>query len=202
VALSLERGFGLSYYSESEEQMDVTQTNSTTNLGLGLGFALDSPSIVRVGVDYIMVGGLSLGGALGYASISRSSEVEGGGVSAESDGPTFSALVLGPRVGYVLPLTDSLDLWPRGGITYDSLTTESTTIDLMGGETTVESSTSDVFLTVEVPLLVLAAPNFGFLIAPTLDYAISRSEEFDGTENEADLSAMGVGLRFGVTGVL
>ena len=48
-------------------------------------------------------------------------------------------------------------------------------------------------------MLVYAAPNFGFLIAPTFDYSLSHSEEFDGMENDdAEYSAMALGLRFGV----
>src|SRR5690606_14350833 len=117
-------------------------------LGLGLGLTVaDLTSTPRVGVDYVMDGGLTLGGGIGYASVSGSTEVEGGGQSVESDGPAYSGLVFAPRVGYAMPLTESIDLWPRGGITYASLSSEFTTTDLMGNEDTSESSTSDIFLT-------------------------------------------------------
>jgi hypothetical protein len=203
-ALGIERGFSISHASQSTEVDNATSTDSATTLGRGLGLTVfDLTSTPRVGIDYIMDGGLTLGGGIGYASVSGSSETEVGGMSVESDGPTFSGLVFAPRVGYAMPLADSLDLWPRGGITYASLSAESTTTDpLTGNEETSESSSSDVFLTLEVPLLVYAAPNLGFLIAPTFDYSLSHTDEFDGEESDADVSLWALGLRFGVVGML
>jgi hypothetical protein len=81
------------------------------------------------------------------------------------------------------------------------MSTESS-FEVAGVETTFETSETEVFLTVEANFFIKPSPNFGFLVAPTLDYALSRSQEVDGEENEADLSAMGVGLRFGITGLL
>jgi hypothetical protein len=203
VAISAERAFSIANTSETTELGGDSATTSTTDVGLGLNFPTATPSLTRVGIDYLMDGGLSIGAGIGFASVSLETESEFGGTSTTSEGPTLSAFVFAPRIGYALMFTESVGLWPRGGITYASLSRESTDTDIVtGAETTIESSESDLFLTLEAPLLILPVPSFGFLIAPTLDYSLSHTAESDGTESDADVSVTAFGLRFGVVGVL
>lgn len=57
----------------------------------------------RVGFDYFVIDGLSVGGHLGL------------GFYIPSDGDSAAWVALMPRVGYALSLTDKLDVWPRLG---------------------------------------------------------------------------------------
>lgn len=56
----------------------------------------------RLGADYFIIDGLSLGGNLGMTYWSA-----GGGQVA---------YIVLPRVGYEFELTDKIDFWPRGGV--------------------------------------------------------------------------------------
>lgn len=60
----------------------------------------------RIGADYFVIDGLSIGGHLGL------SHVSGGGPLGGDQ--TYFAVV--PRVGYAFALSPSIDFWPRGGI--------------------------------------------------------------------------------------
>src|SRR5690606_4424591 len=57
----------------------------------------------RLGVDYFIIDGLSIGGhaSFGFHTI---------------DGPTQAWVAFLPRIGYAFSLTRSIDFWPRGGI--------------------------------------------------------------------------------------
>lgn len=198
VAVGLERAFGLELASETQEFMGVESTQSETTFGLGLGYPATLFSTTRVGVDYIMDSGLSLGSGIGFVTYSSEFETEG----ESGDGPSVTGFLIAPRVGYFLAFTPSVGLWPRGGFTYASTGTESTVSNGLGGEETVEGSQSDLALTLEAPLVVMPAANVGILIAPTFDYSLSHSEEFDGEESDADVSFMSFGIQFGLVAVL
>jgi hypothetical protein len=199
VAIGLERAFGLEMYSQTSEFMDQEVSFSQTTFGLGLGAPSASPfSRTRVGVDYIMDSGLSLGGGIGFVTTSSETEFDGDA----TDGPSGTGFLIAPRVGYMLMFTPSVGLWPRGGITYVSVGSEDTDDDGLGGQTTTETSQSDVALTIEAPLVVMPAPNVGFLIAPTLDYGLSHTSEVNGEESDVDVSVMSLGIQFGLVAVL
>jgi hypothetical protein len=197
--VGLERGFGLEYYSESAETNGTTTTNSGSSLGLGAGEDLSPYSDARVGVDYVMPSGLSLGGAAGLWFNGRDLEAEGGQTTVTNEGPSKTGLLLNPRAGYVMMLSQTVGIWPRGGFTI--LYENTSTPNLIGnGET--ETSATDFALTLELPLLLMPAEYFGFLVAPTLDYALSRSIEVDGDESDADLGRKALGIHLGIVGVL
>jgi len=69
-----------------------------TGLFVGNAAELQFP---RVGADFFIIDGLSLGGTLGLAY--------------RGDSNVFMGIVL-PRVGYAFALSPSIDFWPRGGI--------------------------------------------------------------------------------------
>jgi|GEM_PF-1599560 len=56
----------------------------------------------RIGFDYFVIDGLSIGGNLG--------------VSHDSSGPGRTTWGITPRVGYAFALSNKFDFWPRGGI--------------------------------------------------------------------------------------
>src|SRR3954452_19185496 len=69
-----------------------------------------------------------------------------------------------PRVGYGLPLSPLVAIWPRFGLTIMHLTLETST-DV--GSTSV--GTTVYALTVEVPFVLSLAPHLFLAFGPTLD---------------------------------
>lgn len=199
VALGLERAFGLEISSETTEAAGTEVTNSRTTFGLGLTGGATPFSVTRLGVDYILDNAVSIGTGVGF--VTYSSQREANGVS--EDGPSITRFVFAPRVGYFAMLGDSIGLWPRGGITYASTGVKSTTTNPVTlADMTNESSETDLALTLEAPLMLMPAKNFGFMIAPVFDYVLSHSEEVGGTESDADGSLSSFGIQFGIAGVL
>jgi hypothetical protein len=199
VVLGIERAFGLELASQTSDAGGTEVTQSMTTVGLGLNGGATSFSTARLGMDYVMDSGLSLGAGLGFANYSTSIETDAG----SQDGPSLTRLVFAPRVGYVAMFSDAIGLWPRGGITYASQSSEFTSTNpLTGASMTTESSASDVALTLEAPLVIMPAKSFGFMIAPTFDLGLSHSQEQNGMESDGDVSVSSLGIQFGVFGVL
>lgn len=187
LALGIERAFGYQISSRTEEADGMSRTESSSGFTLGL-----SNGMGRVGVDYITRSGLSLGAGIGYGTSTVEVEDDGGG-SGEIESSVF---LIAPRIGSLMMFTADVGLWPRGGITYQSQTVD---VPRLAGNT--EVSASEWLLTLEAPLVIMPS-SFGFSLAPTFDYVLSRSEEAGGAENEADLSGYQFGVTFGVFGVL
>jgi hypothetical protein len=202
LALGVERAFGIANNQQTTEQGDTSTTTGTTEIGLGLGMPTATTSLARVGIDYLLDSGLSIGTGFGVAWLSRDNEPEINNTSVSSEGPSSTLFVFSPRLGYVAQLTESLAFWPRGGLTYATLSSEFETTNIAGMTVTQESSTTEWLLTLEVPLWIMPARNFGFLLAPTFDYGLSHSAESGGVESDAEVSTLAFGLRFGVVGVL
>jgi len=201
LALGLERAFGFVSSSHSVEAGGVTATTTQTRFSLGLAGAETPFSRARVGIDYIMHSGLSLGMGFGFST--GSSSVEFDGASGGGDGPDTSGLLLTPRVGYLMMLFDEFGFWPRAGLSYASLGGEGAAIDPNTGAPLFgELSTTDIAFTAEVPVVVLTSRDFGFFLAPSFDMSLSHSEEVDGTEIDGDQSFRELGIHFGIFGVL
>jgi hypothetical protein len=142
-------------------------------------------SFPRIGIDYFLAEQISLGGSLGL--VSTSSDDDGG----NSDNAT--AFLLALRVGYWLPLNDTFSLWPRGGLTFMSVSQSDEDDD-------DEISTTLPALTLEAPLMIAMGPAF-LQLAATLDLSFAGSAETreDGeTVNEFDVSAFELGLQAGL----
>ncbi len=200
LAIGVERTFGLVIASDTQEGDFGTSTESNTSISLGfspLDGLATTYSAPRVGLDYIMSSGLSIGGGLGYTTVSNSSEFDPDtGPTVESDNGSVSAFLFSPRVGFLAEIGDGLGIWPRGGLTYVSLSTSE------GDDGGADSSQSRMAFTVEAPLVVMAGA-LGFLIAPTLDIGLSGSaEDANGDEVDADFSATEFGIQLGLFGVI
>jgi hypothetical protein len=90
-----------------------------TNISFGWR---DSPEfspfdVPRFSFDYLILDHLSVGGSLGYNSISYDGE-DGLLGSVETD---ISQFLLAARVGYLYSFGRVVAIWPRGGITYHSV---------------------------------------------------------------------------------
>lgn len=121
----------------------------------------------RVGFDYFVIDGLSIGGFVAYISTDAELEVEN--VSTDEEKTTVFAF--GPRVGYAYMFSDVVGIWPRGGFTYLSSETEDANDD--------ETQFSLFAFSAEAMLVVAPVPHAAFIFGPTLDFTIDGGGEFN-----------------------
>ncbi len=178
-------------------------TESDTSLGLlspdpsGVG---DSFYLVpRLAFDFVVGSGFTLGGgAWIHTSVSRSQS--SGGNSQDQPKPTYGGLA--PRIGYILPMTDTLAFWPRAGIEYHSLSASS----VGGGTGTTLSSGNTSFnqlaIDVEANLVIAPFEHFGLDLelfgAFPLTGTVSESQ--GSTTTNIDSAQLAVGLTAGLLG--
>jgi hypothetical protein len=198
-AIAAERITSIHHSSSTEEEDDEEPvTTSYTNIALfanPLGGITSRYSFPRIGADYFVTDGLSIGAALGIIHSSNKFETEEGDATVERDGPTISGLLLSPRVGYAFMFEDNIGIWPRAGITYVG----------MGSETDdgLESSSKLWALSIEVPFVFVPVPHVAFTAAPALDLGLGGSSEIDPSApnaptSESDVKATDFGLHLGM----
>jgi hypothetical protein len=105
--LSIERVAGFSSANISPDDMDGDVSANV----LSLTGAIQNPAAgPRLGFDYFIPGGLTLGVGVGYTRI-----------SGEADGKDIgkaNLYLLSPRIGYRVALSEQFDLIPRGGLSF------------------------------------------------------------------------------------
>lgn len=173
LAVAAERLTGFTYTTSSSEDDYGKRTTTVSNFHLLSnplsGFAT-AYSVPRVGVDYFVAPGVSLGGSLSYARIGVGYKEEPtGGPSTDYDS-TLNLWSVSPRVGYAHMFSSGVGIWPRAGVTYIRTSTSY-------NEDDSESSGSALALTVEAPLLLAPAPNVAITLGPTIDFGLSTSSE-------------------------
>jgi hypothetical protein len=110
--------------------------------------------------DFFVIRELSIGGFIGFDYSKTGS----------SDASRFS---IGPRVGYNIPLSDMVSLWPKIGFSY-SHTSVSTDVTITRGTTLVAATTGDAFaLNLFVPIMLHPAKHFFAGFGPFLDTDLS-----------------------------
>lgn len=195
LTLGVERVFGFTAATATEEEGDVTETFSV--LGVSLGSAGGTTigagySFPRVAGDYILPMGLSFGTAFGVATYALEDETDGGLLSATTES-SATRLLFAPRVGYQFGFNENFGIWPRAGFTYVSQSS-STTI----GDNDIDSSASAAALTFEAPLVFSPNKFFGFVATPALDLGVAASSETNGEENSGDASLTEFGITLGL----
>lgn len=113
-------------------------------------------------VDYFVIQNLSVGGALSF-----NYQTSGSGHST-----TFG---VGPRVGYNVPLSDLLSLWPKAGVSiaHSSVSTDVPAVPPSVPATTRSVSNTAVALNLFVPVMLHPAPHFFVGFGPFLDTDLS-----------------------------
>jgi hypothetical protein len=141
--LSAEQLFGYSYSHSSATGAHATNTFSLLADPLGAsGAAYMWP---RLGFDYFVLRGISLGAA---ASFTRTT-------TGNTNNTVFE---LAPRVGYDAAIGPWLSVWPRLGFTYIHGTFQQYSA-----------------ISLEVPLVIAVAQHVAVLVTPTLDLGIAGS---------------------------
>ncbi len=187
-AVGAERLFGVAWTKETFKGSGADTSESATSISF-LTKQTNATGVTapRVAFDYFVIDGLSLGAAIGYATISIRQSTG----SSSMDGPTIGGWLLAPRVGYAYMFNDIVGLWPRAGITYTTLSADQTGV-----------STDSVALSVEVPLVITPAPHAMILIAPTLDWGFAGSAKVDnattGVSGSVDETQLALGLHAGL----
>jgi hypothetical protein len=98
-------------------------------------------TIGRLGIDFLVIDGLTLGGnaALWLAD-------------PEGPGESITGVLFHPRVGYAFAFSDSFGIWPRGGLTIWAV-----------------EDFSKFALTAEAMFFATPGDRWGFLFGPTFD---------------------------------
>jgi hypothetical protein len=184
LSFSTDRLFGLSFsHIETEDPGDPDIEVDTTEFSLGWrGRAVPTPfEVPRFAFDVFVIDGLSVGGALGYGSLS--SEDDDGD---EEDGSEF---IFAPRVGYVWMFSDVAGFWLRGGFTYHS-----SDDFFFGGDE------SGLALTVEPTFVLSPAEHFAFTVGASADFDVTGEWDPPGNPGDRDRRYWSIGIQLGMLG--
>jgi len=187
VAFSADRMFGFykaAYSAELPNGDNVCDQNNVdcdaTGFGFGMSAGFDNYGFPynypRLGFDYFVIDKLSIGGSIGYASISND---QAGG----------EAFLFNPRVGYFLGLGSVVGFWPRGGFTYHSLDPDG------------PASQHGFGLTLEAMFAVAPVEHFAFMFGPTVDVDFTGSEVC-GNNSDCKYRQRSFGIQVGLMGWL
>jgi hypothetical protein len=219
--VSADRVFGITWTQLSSE---VTRNNTTEtdkasattvgllwNSGTGSGKVAVAYLIPRVGIDFTVIDGLTVGGNIGYTHSSGSYEstTKNGSVSTTVSGDTgtSSGFLFAPRVGYILPLGAPIGLWLRGGLTYYNHTNE----DAPDNNGNKDSNTwSGLGLNLDPQFVVTPVEHLFFTAGLAVDIPLTGSYEtknYNGagtavTTTYDHYKFTNIGLTFGVGGYL
>ena len=149
---SAERLVGISWSHFSRENAPAADIERDwTSFGFGWraseGGTLAPFDLPCVGFDYMVIDHLSIGGSIGYAS-----------VSLDDPDASIALFEIAPRVGYAIALGRVVSLWPRGGITYHAQSSDP------GSE-----GQNGFAFTAECPFTFSPTNHFAFHVGPTFD---------------------------------
>jgi hypothetical protein len=174
LIFSAERLMGLSFSHVSQENPDPLEDDENDYTVFGFAWRGTSPQspfdIPRIGFDYMLIDKLSLGGSLGYASI--------------GDDADIAIFQIAPRVGYLHSFSKVISIWPRGGLTYHSLSGDG------------DYSENGFAFSAECPFTFSPTEHFAFHVGPTFDIDLFGGYGGD----DSDLSQHW--RTFGITGGL
>lgn len=155
----------------------VETTSSQSNSGFLASSSTSALTVARMAFDYHAGSGVTLGGALGYATGSGESDTKVGSLSSHEEAPKSSAFVFAPRIGW-LTMSGVVGFWARAGLTYFSTKQESTS----GAElthTTIEGSGTSAQL--EPALLLAPIEHVLFSFGAHANFALGGSSKSEST---------------------
>jgi hypothetical protein len=166
----------VSYESIKTTQSDgSSDTQSRTSIALmnnaPFGAFSTFYNLPRLAFDWLPIQNLTLGGAAWlYMDLQASDSLSpaGGGGSKSSDQPKITYWGVAPRIGYIIPMGDTLSFWPRAGVEYHHVSSS----DVGQGSGSIEQFSAEV----EALLVISPWNHFGFTVGPTVDIPISGSQ--------------------------
>jgi hypothetical protein len=193
VVLSAERLVSFSSWSWTADATvpplpTASAEASGTNLSL-LGFsqlpvgdlvmpAINPYAAPRIAVDVFVLPNVTVGGSLGYASISGSTKDTAPKEGSDVDLPTTSAVVLAPRFGVAFTPSEWVSIWIRAGITYSHASEERNKILPNGTSSNSDKVTvtwDQTAISLEPMLVFTPFSHFGIALGPTLDIPVTSS---------------------------
>lgn len=206
-----ERMFGFHSYKGTidvtVQGTKATATQSGTQLSLlwgansigGDGLGANPDAIPRVAFDYMISDLISLGGSLGYYSTSGEQKTEAAGQSASEDTPDMNGFAFAPRIGFMIPLTETVGLWPRAGFTYYKYN-----VSYQTGNGDAEQNATLEQVNLEGMFFLSPVDHFGFLVGPVIDIGVGGSieQKAGGASESYDAKWTNFGLAAGLGGYL
>lgn len=194
IAISAERMFGAMFIWNNVDGGGIDETTTDFHISAisnPLANVTTNYSFPRMGVDFFIADGISIGAALGFAYTTFDDDIP-----ALAPADHVWAFLAAPRVGYALSFGEVFGIWPRIGVTWLWSTTDVT-----------EDTSQDAnrfALTAEVPLVLAPGDNFAFLIGPTLDLGVGGSNKLETAtgETEIDIDTTELGIQVGILGYL
>lgn len=118
--------------------------------------------VLRPAVDYFVIDYLSIGGFLGLEYNS-------------APGGSSTAMSIGPRVGYNIPLSERFSFWPKVGFSFASTSQKTDAVTLADGTTVNASdrSSTSVQLNLFAPLMFHPVQHFFIGFGPAFDLDLS-----------------------------
>jgi len=178
-AIGVDRIFGYTSYTESYDNTSTTGArtsyeHTTSNFALlGRAQSLTVAQVPRLSFDVFLGPGISLGGSIMYDHYSSSSKTAG---IESPNKPSVGLWLFSPRVGFAHMFTPQIGIWPRAGVMYTHLSSDSSYTDINGAQLTANTSAGALFYTMDVNLVITPVPHVGFTVGPTLDYLLSMSQ--------------------------
>jgi len=155
---------------------EVSSSSSFTRSRLSLGLLSNGPystfgtfyNLPRLAFDWLPIRSLTLGGAVWlYTQLSASDSTSPpSGPSTSVDQPKATYWGFAPRIGYVIPLSETISLWPRAGVEYHDVSSSS----VNGRE---GPSVTQWAAELEAMLVIFPWSHFGFTVGATADIPIT-----------------------------
>ncbi|HEX8791686.1 MAG TPA: hypothetical protein VF765_12110, partial [Polyangiaceae bacterium] len=126
-------------------------------------------NVPRLGFDYTIIKGLTLGGEL-IAFFTLGGSTTTGNAPSQSN-PGGSVFGIAPRVGYIFSLSDVFAIWPRGGLSYYDAN-----FSARDGAFNVcnDTANANLFgLDIDPVFTISPAQHFAFMAGPTLDWGFT-----------------------------
>lgn len=173
---NVERLFGFYLGSQTVDTGPVEYDVDYSDVSLGWNDAISPLTQPRLGLDYFITENVTIGGSFGLYSRS----VDTGPANNDDTGIVFAV-----RAGYALRLGHAVSFWPRGGLTYTTVSD-----DGLGADYRM------LALSLEGMFSLAPSEGWSFLLGPTFDLGI------DGELNDNDLSETCFGIMVGLLGWL
>lgn len=160
---------------QGEVEASGTQTNFLAgNSATGDGDdGLNPSAMPRVTFDFVVGGGLTLGGALGAISTSGEEEYPYGETTETDEYVNNTGFLFAPRIGYLIPTSQTLTIWLKGGITFFGVTSEAQSPD------NDKLSYSGTQLSLDPALMFTPVEHVGILVEPIIDVGLSGGWEYE-----------------------
>jgi hypothetical protein len=199
--------FGFTHYSQDNPTGPGVNKNTTSNSSSSLSFFYGMSltgvqpgggfttnlfyTVPRVGLDYVIIPNVTLGGdlvayfTLGGSTSNQVDRTNGTSTTTTTDNPSVVLFGIAPRGGYILGLTDMFSLWLRGGLSFYTVSSKSTTTNPDRSQT---NSQHQFAIDLDPQLVFTPIPHLGFTAGLTADIPFGGGVSTDTTQGGTTVS--------------